>query len=153
MQTQAEPTLDPSNAPLARRLLGLRVLALNSVVIFGVLQFVHWLSDQALKLPHWLETTLKLSPVLAGCSFLITAVAAGADLLVHLLPGDDARRLFRKGGRTPQELAAGFARVGYWFALSPIALAGVAVLVAFSVVLVAGVYLLVAGAISSVLSG
>jgi hypothetical protein len=128
-------------------------MAVNLVVIYGAFQLLEWLDKPNLKLPNWLETVVALSLVLALFSFLMTAAAAGADLTAHLMRDGKVRRLLLKGNQTPQEIAEDFAKTGYWFALAPLALAGVAVIISLAVVVVVGGYLLAAGAVSSIFSG
>lgn len=136
---------NPLAAPIWRKLLAVRVLALGALS----LALTAWLGDlmETLKLdlPRWLFLILLLPGLAAVFGFYFGLVAGLTDLAVHFLPSGRVRGLLLRGDRTPEQLSAEFADGAYLYALMPaFVLAGM--------LLIAVVCLLVLGGVAA-LSG
>ena len=145
-------TANPLLAPLWRKWLALRVLALSGISVSLAFWFVDTLDTLKLDLPRWLETLLILPTVAAFFALLANLAKGITDLVVHFLPHGRVRKTLLSGDRNPAECAREFEEIGYLYALSPFFIViGLFVLAVLCVLLLGGVSAI--GGMLSVVAG
>ncbi|MDI4635839.1 hypothetical protein J7U46_22425 [Pelomonas sp. V22] len=144
---------NPLEAPLWRKLLGLRVLFVIVTNASLALFFIGWLDDAKLHLHPWIENGIMIFVGLFALIGFLGFTRSLEDLVIHFLPDGGLRRLLLKGDRTPDEQAAEFARDGMNFALLPFVVpAGLIVIVAVLALIVGG-GALIGGLFSALFAG
>lgn len=148
---------DPTHAPMHRRLLGARVIALNILILIGLLYCID-LFDEFTKQndsPKWI---VKVGSGIFALELL--AIAAGSlwalkDTIIHLLPdGKIKHALLKERGDTtnsvsPQKSAEDFEKDGHKIAYLPIYLAAWIVGIGLVLLLIFGGFALVVSGIGA----
>jgi hypothetical protein len=151
----ALPSGDPYNAPLWRKLLALRVIALCIIGAVISVYLIDWIDKPTVTWPKWIRT---VGGVILALPFLMVfmSIKEGlADLAIHFFPEGRVRQSLLWGDekRTATQIASDFEKIGYAMPVIPLILPAIIFGIALAAGLVIGGGVVVASLLGGLFSG